>query len=361
MPTANEILFDESIAHQIDLQGYSNGVVRKMLALLNRVDADLMQQITVALEKLPPSQFNIERLEALLTSVRALNSKAYADVSTELQTEIKDLIEYEAGYQQQLLTSVLPSQVAVNAVNVNQVYAAAMARPFQISKGGAAPLNEYLIGLSEARAKLIRDAIRMGFIESETLEATIRRIKGTKSLNYADGLLDAPRRHIEGMVRTAINHTAAFTHNAVFTANEDIIKGWRFVATLDGRTSITCASLSNRVYPVGKGPMPPRHINCRSTMSPIIKSWKEIGLNIDEISGLTRSSMDGQVPRDISFTDWLRKKPASVQDEVLGATRGKLFRDNKMEVTGFANNKGIVYTLDELRKRNSKLFEKAGL
>lgn len=357
MPTANEILFDESIAHQIDLQGYSNGVVRKMLALLNRVDADLMQQITVALEKLPPSQFNIERLEALLTSVRALNSKAYADVSAELQTEIKDLIEYEAGYQQQLLTSVLPSQVAVNAVNVNQVYAAAMARPFQ-----GRLLKEWLSGIEARRASSIRDAIRIGYVESQTTSEIVRRIKGTKALNYADGLLNTSRRNVESIVLTAVNHTANYANEALIEANSDVIKGYRYSATLDLRTTEICASRDGNVYKLGEAkPAIPAHIRCRSRYVGVMKSWRELGLNIDEIDGLTRASLDGQVPKETTYNDWLKRQSISRQNEVLGTTKAKLFRDGGLSLDKFVSKQGHVYTLDELRKRDSSAFEKVGL
>jgi hypothetical protein len=32
-----------------------------------------------------------------------------------------------------------------------------------------------------------------------------------------------------------------------------------------------------------------------------------------------------------------------------------------MEVDKFTNNKGIVYSLDELRRRDAELFKKAGI
>ena len=46
---------------------------------------------------------------------------------------------------------------------------------------------------------------------------------------------------------------------------------WRFIATLDGRTTLTCAGLHGNVYPVGKGPRPPRHIGCRSCSVPVLR------------------------------------------------------------------------------------------
>ncbi len=361
MQTVNEQLADEAISHSIDLTRYSNSVIRRIIALLNKTDRDLANQITAALERLPAESFTVERLDALLQSVRQTNAVAYQQVSQLIETELKDLVQYEAAYQYQLFQSTLPVQVSVAAVNVGQVYAAALARPFSISKDGAVPLNEYLKGIEANRAAKIRNAIRMGIIEGEPTDKIVRRIMGTKSLNYADGLMEESRRHVEGMVRTAVSHTADVTRQNFYAENNDLLKGWQFVATLDSRTSITCASLSGKIFPIGSGPRPPRHINCRSTSVPIVKSWKEIGIDLPESKASTRASVDGQIAEDITFTKWLRSKPVSVQDDILGATRGKLFRANKIEIDKFTDSKGRVISLDQLRKKNAEMFAKAGL
>ena len=357
----NEDLLDRAIDHSVDFTRYNNGVVRRIIALLNRVDKDLFEQLTAALDRLPPESFTVDRLDALLQSVRSLNESAYTALSNELGAELKDLVAFESSYQLSLFKNVLPVQVVVAAVNVEQVYAGAMARPFAVSKNGAVPLNEYLKGLELDRAVKIRNALRLGYVENQTIDQMVRRIKGTRALRYADGLMDESRRHVEGMVRTATNHVANFTRQRFYEANSDLVKKWMFVATLDSRTSITCASLSGKTFPIGQGPQPPRHINCRSTSSPILPSWKELGVDLEEIPPSTRSSMDGQIPEDITFTKWLRGKSAAVQDDILGATRGKLFRANKIEVDRFTNNKGAVLTLEQLRKKHAEMFENAGL
>ena len=94
---------------------------------------------------------------------------------------------------------------------------------------------------------------------------------------------------------------------------------------------------------------------------PIVKSWKEIGIDLPESKASTRASVDGQIAEDITFTKWLRSKPVSVQDDILGATRGKLFRANKIEIDKFTDSKGRVISLDQLRKKNAEMFAKAGL
>jgi hypothetical protein len=57
----------------------------------------------------------------------------------------------------------------------------------------------------------------------------------------------------------------------------------------------------------------------------VVKSWKELGIDIAEMDASTRASMDGQVPEDTKYGDWLKRQSKARQDEVLGPVRAKLF------------------------------------
>lgn len=361
MATANDKIVDAAISHQIGLQRYGTGVVRRVMALLNRVDADLFAQLVIALEKMPPESFTVQRLDQLLVEVNRLNAEAYKAAGEELDKALLELAGYEASYQHKMLQSVLPAQVAealtLATVPANQAYAAAMARPFQ-----GKLLREALKDVEAAKAIRIRDAIRMGFVEGETISQMVRRIRGTRALGYADGLMEIDRRGAEALVRTAVNHTANYARQAVFEANSDLVEEWQFLSVIDGRTSAPCRGLSGKTFPIGKGPQPPRHWNCRSTAVPVLKSaWEALGLSKSDIEPSTQASMDGQIAGDITYGQWLRGKPAEFQDEILGVTKGRLFREGGLTLDRFVDSKGREYSLDELRKRDADAFEKAGL
>lgn len=121
-----------------------------------------------------------------------------------------------------------------------------------------------------------------------------------------------------------------------------------------------CQSRDGKVYPVDSGPRPPAHIRCRSTTAPVLKSWKELGLAERDIPPGTRASMDGQVPEAETYQTWLKKKSPAFQDDVLGPTRGKLFREG-MSLDRFVDQSGKEYTLKQLRSKDATLFRKAGI
>lgn len=333
--------------HQIYIGRYSTSVANRLIAILNRADKDLAAALLAALDKMPASSVSVERLDRLLKSTRDLLADVYASMGTALAADLVKFSANESAFNAALMRQAIKRaavDVSFEAVSADHVYAAAMARPFQ-----GVLLREALTGIEDATAKRVRDAVRMGVVEGQTNSQIVQTIRGTRAANYADGLLDTSRRSVDALVRTAVNHTANVARQVMYEENDDILGGWMFVATLDNRTSITCASLNGKTFPIGKGPQPPRHWNCRSSSIPMLAGQAKL-------SG-TRSSMDGQVDANITFSNWLRDQPEGVQDDVLGATRAEMFRAKKITVDRFTDARGNVLTLDELRKKDGDLFD----
>lgn len=120
-----------------------------------------------------------------------------------------------------------------------------------------------------------------------------------------------------------------------------------------------CRTLDQQVFELGKGPRPPLHHNCRSTVLIVLKDEYAGRGNINK-----RASKDGPVDNE-SYYSWLNKQPKDFQDDVLGETRGKLLRSGGLSADKFAalqldkNFKPL--TLDEMRSREPMAFKKAGL
>lgn len=370
MATANEWLADEAVARAIDLTKYSNGVVRRLLAILNRADASLFTQLEIQLGVMDASTYSVERLEMLLGSVRVLNAQVYQEFQRALEAEMLGVTQTEVAHQARTITQPLPVFVAerFNAVSIEQVQAAAMARPFQ-----GQLLVEWARSNEADRMTRIRNSVRMGFVEGKTVPQMVKEIRGTRALAYADGIIEIDRRNAEAVIRTAVSHTAAFARDQVYEANTDLIKATSWRATLDGRTTQMCRIRDGKQYTVGThkpighkipwGAGPGKlHWCCRSVDAPVLKSWKELGgADIADWTPQQRASMDGAVPADMTYAQWLKKQSASRQDEILGVTRGKLYRNGKLPLEAFSNNRGDVITLEQLRKREPQAFELAGV
>lgn len=100
--------------------------------------------------------------------------------------------------------------------------------------------------------------------------------------------------------------------------------------------------------------------NCRSTTIPVLnKKFSFLS------EGRTRSAETGPVSANTSYYDWLKRQPKSVQVEVLGPTRAKLFHDGGMSAERFRelqfDRNFEPLTLDEMRALEPEAFKRAGI
>jgi SPP1 gp7 family putative phage head morphogenesis protein len=348
--TANDEIRDRAIAHQIYLLRYESGVTRKILKVLSQADKDLISQLS-DLE----STMSIAEIDTRLEGIRNIISASWDYASLDLENELAALAEYEANHQEQVIRDSTPVELNIVSPSAETLIAAVESKPFE-----GKILKEWIDKLDEDSYIRIRDAVRMGIVEGESYGQITKRVIGTKALNYSDGVTALNMRQAQALVSTAVAHTANEARQTFYGANDDLIKGVQWVSTLDARTTPICQSRDGTVYPVDSGPRPPAHFRCRSSTTPVLKSWKELGIDMEEAPAGTRASMDGQVPEAETYQTWLKKKSAAFQDDVLGPTRGKLFREG-MPLDRFVDQSGKEYTLKQLRSKDSTMFRKAGI
>jgi uncharacterized protein with gpF-like domain len=213
----------------------------------------------------------------------------------------------------------------------------------------------------------VYNAISVGMVEGDTIGDMTRRIRGRtiesakyidtktgkqivgkskKELNkmiekglarwkpgkYEGGAVEGvTTRQAEAISVTATAHVSNRARDLFYDANADLIKGYQRVETLDERTCIICGEPSQgdgHVFAADEPrPQLPAHIRCRGTYVPVLKSWREMGIDADELPPGTRASMDGQVAETVTWADRLAKASPAKQDEMLNSpTRGRLYR-----------------------------------
>lgn len=356
MVSVNEALQDRAIQHAVLIQRYGTGVADKIVRLLNSADAEIVEKLAARLALIEERGFDMgkattARLEAMLDEVRALNSAIYSQVAEALTDELVDFSTVEANFQRQAIVTSVGVDLSTTLPSPERLRAVVTETPME-----GRLLASWAEGMETGRIDRINQAVRQGMVQGEDTDAIVRRIRGTKAAQYSDGILDISRRSAQSIVRTSVNHVSNVAAQATWKANDHLVKGWQYLATLDSRTTVTCAGLSGQVFPVGEGPIPPRHIGCRSISVAVTKSFRELGVDKDELPAGKRASMDGQVAGDTTFSKWLNMKGAATQDKVLGKTRADLFRNGKLDLRQFIKNDGTVLTLEQLRDRYPSLL-----
>lgn len=196
--------------------------------------------------------------------------------------------------------------------------------------------------------------LRRGVVNGEPNERIVARIVGPT------GLLQTSRRNARTLVQSSIMNAANHARLATYRKNSRLIRGVRQISTLDGHTSDICIAYSGGTWDLEGNPIdgwrlpfnggPPRHWACRSILSPIPKTFRDIGINVNEPSRIAeRASSLGPIAGDTSFADFLKRQPATFADQVLGKGRADLWRAGKITLSQLVDGTGNPLTLDQLK------------
>ncbi|QDP65871.1 MAG: putative minor head protein [Prokaryotic dsDNA virus sp.] len=371
--SVNDDIADALTSHSIGLQRLSNREVRQIIAILKKSDSRLVERLL----REDMSAISRARQQKLLKDIRAIVASSYEDATGALHINLNQLAEYEGEYQANMLQRIVPITVDWITPSPDQLFTAATSRPFE-----GRLLREWYQKIEADAQSRIRTTIQQGIVEQRTTMQMVREIRGTRAQGFKDGVLAINKRAAEAVVRTAVGHTATASRERLYKRNKRLVKGAQWLSTLDTRTSTPCRAADNRVawadgytrrdFPKAtkfladlpgftNATRPPYHINCRSTTTPVLRSFKELGLPGKDLTDTTRASMDGQVAADLTYSDWFRKQSAAKQDEVLGPSKAKLFRAGEIDLDRFINDKGQELTLDQLRTQEAAAWERAGL
>lgn len=353
---ASEALIDSTVRHQVFLERAKSGEVNQFTAFLQQIDRSLRLRLAEA----ELTDFNRARLERLLKSVESTLDGIFNSYYNELAGHLIDLAEYEAEFESRNLANVLTSNTFETVIPaMQQVRAAVLATPLSVrGADGGKLLEPFIRDWTTAERKRITGAIRQGYFEGQTNGQVIQALRGTRANGFRDGILATTTRNAEAVVRTAVQHVASVARFETWQANDGLVTGYRWVSTLDSKTSPQCRTLDGQVFSLNKGPKPPLHIRCRST------TVAELDGRFSFLKGgRTRAAQDGPIGADTTYYQWLKRQPAEFQDEVLGPTRGNLFRDGGLSAERFSklnlHRDFTPMTLDQMRKKEPAAFIKA--
>jgi SPP1 gp7 family putative phage head morphogenesis protein len=350
--------FNASVRHQVLLERLKAGQVRSILPFLREIDLALRKRLVGG----ELTSFSRKRLNTLLADVEKTIETILSRHRKQLINNLKRIGESEAAFEARALTEAVRN-VRWEAVipPPQQIIAAAFAAPLSIrGAGGGKLLEPFLNDFSKAQVDRMTGVIRRGAFEGRTNAQIAREIRGTKALLFKDGILDVTRRQAEAIVRTSVQHISHVARIETLAANDDAVKRYEWVSTLDNRTTEICQSLSGAQFIMGEGPIPPAHINCRSTIVPVLD---ERFAFLKE--GATQSSQFGPVDADLTYFDWLKGQPAKFQDAVIGPTRGNLLRNGGLSSQRFAqlqlSRNFEPLTLAQMQRLEPLAFDQAGI
>ena len=289
----------------IDLNRYSNSVARRIINAYNDIIIDAVNQLRTIDELAAPVK--AARLRAILAQLKDSLGTWAGDATEITAAELQGIAQLQSEFVTDQLRKALPAGArdAVNTVEISPQFAQSVVTtdPTQLNvvalsddlfaavQGAPATFNltaaqgatitlpngevvtKAFRGIAVDQAERFSQVVRQGLLTGEPTPAIAKRLIGSlqfgeeaktvKQLIAAGGQATAVAdNQVIALIRTSINQVANTASQQVYEANQDITPRYRYVATLDTRTSAICRALDGKEFEYGRGPMPPQHFNC---------------------------------------------------------------------------------------------------
>ena len=378
----------EFYRNAIDLNRFSNSVSKKLVTSYNNVMLKAVEKLKI-IEGQPLNErpaYKTARLRALIKQTKeSLNSWANGSVD-DLIAELEGVAKVQAGFVENQLKKSIPKGMAEKihdqigysfrsvAVSPSFAKSVVVTDPTAINlavlkselagitkdkkartKGtfkltakegqtitlpNGNTVKKSFLGIAEAEAKRLNQVVRSGLLSGDTTPEIVRELvgnlkkdqKGSLSQLLAQGgaATKSANNQVMTIVRTTVNQVTNTASQAVYKANPDVTEEYRYVATLDSRTSPVCRDLDGQVFKYNQGPVPPQHFGCRSTTVAVVnyKKW-----DFTPPPAGKRASVGGPVPANTTYGKWLygervkgsKFKPGPEQIKALGKEKAKYF------------------------------------
>jgi SPP1 gp7 family putative phage head morphogenesis protein len=350
---SSQQLTEHAARHAVYIQRYAGGLDNKFLPFLEELKANVAAWIV-------RNDNQLLMRDELIRELTLIQESVYREYGLQLEFDLDQFGISESEWQQRSISGVVEGELFLPSPA--QIIAAIDTDPLVFPDSNVAKVvDTFIKDWSESEVRRVNGVIRTGFVTGQSTRDIVRQV---------DTVFDsAVRRNNEMLVRTALNHVSSVGRQQTMLENEDIVIGYRWISTLDHRTSTTCRSLDQEVFLLkDKGkeyqPQPPAHPNCRSVT--VAELSDDVVLDSERSQ---RPSRGDEGPEPVgatsSYYGWLKRQSAAFQDLTIGPTRGRLLRNGGITAEEFrrlsVDDKFRPLTLEEMEARDPEVFENAGI
>ncbi len=360
---------DQLTQRDIDLLRVAAGDERDMT---RAIDA-LTQELIARLARLDPTAVGEgagqRRLDTFIDETRTVIRDAYRRMYVEERNQLVDVLKDEKTVIPDIVADELGVSQSVATTLANPSMETAVLTDIVDNRVMTANVNdaERLRGFFEREAashhKRLAGTVRAAFAQDETLSQMVTRLRA---------LTEMQARETAAVLRTAYNHAVNQVRVEMMGRNSPLFRGVIWISQLDSRTTYVCMSRSRGMWDLSTGqPLPaspvstkfpgppPAHTNCRSQLYPLTRGVREVGVMgdaqikeaIGEMSQDQRNLLSIDPPEDETYTQWLKRQSADVQNRALGPARRKLWLDGKISLADLVTQRGRPLRLDEIQRR----------
>ena len=332
------------------LDQYEDATIAEMLKTVRSTVAEIKREI---FDGDAP-----ENADALISELEALSAGLRKQIGEDVATMSSVAGEYSVAEHAAIMS--LDGAVKINTVALS----AAQFREFLGGPTQGTPLPAWVdAAWGEAVSEKIRRNLNVAVLRGEGYQKAVRGLLDA-------GLADFSEREAITIARTYVQTANVAAQMSVYQANDDLVKAWRWSAVLEpgysktGRgTCLVCAARDGREYPLGGGPSIPAHPRCRCVSIGVTKSWRELGIDRDEIEAAIRpytirpdANIDAGGMRTIiesgrhqgDYASWWAKQSPDFRRNAVGPGRFELLEAGKIRFEDLVDAQGHQRTIKEL-------------
>lgn len=347
------------LAWQVELSRFTVTERRRVLRILRALYNDILNE----LRNIDPTSskrhsVRVRRLGFLLEAIAEMLGPAYVEIASGNLAFNTDVARFGRVAIGGGMNAAIGVDIMSISLNEQTLRAIARGTMFENRTTG-----EWWRNQERSYRVALETELRNGVLRGETVQELTRRVRSVSQLNT---------RQSESIVRSAAVAVNNQSTIAMYRDNDDIVKGIRWLSTLDSRTTLICRGLSDKRWrfpenrrqgstqyaeyiPVGHNkrfPGPTAHWACRSTQQSWLKPLNQLtGDTREDIPDSTRAAFGTTVPSSTTQDQWLNRLSRSEQLEILGRSRWELWNAGKLTTTQLTDQFNRPLTVSELEQR----------
>lgn len=339
MPDINATIADKLITHAHNVAFFERTALEQFTDVLVGEFSDAVEG-----SRLPTRK----RLQAAVSAAVSAGRTALEPLMVELvlaarRNAGRALRELSGGILTEDRSNVSPAIRSSVGVFRPMTRKRAQALVSQMADDGASALNAFhLTRVAQQRTgRVLTDGLASGAPPREII-AEMRDVLGED-------------RMYEAYARTAVQAVNNRALDTLYKDNQELLNGVQYMASLDDRTCLICAGYDGRIYwydpqpgqeDAADRPQVPVHVRCRCIYTPVVKSFKQLGISSKDVPARVAKALTGDVGRALGYAAWLAGRSESLQRAILGPSRHELYKAG-LPVQRFAVGNNIT-TLDDL-------------
>lgn len=361
MTDQEKITLTRLINLRLILDRYEDTKIAEMMRVFNAAQANILNRLGDVTIR------NRTQLNNLLSEIDLVSTA----LETRLTGNIAMMTAESGSYTYDEMNKILGWDGRVNSFNallpqMDSLFRTAMDTP--IGGHTLAPWVSKTLGVNSNALKI---EVTASIASGDSYKAMVSRL-GTKFRNI-------PEEELITLARTYTQSIQVRAQEDIFDANSDIVKSKEWSAILEvgysktGRgTCERCAALDGNRYKLKDpdNPNMPLHPRCRCIWSPQTLTWREMGLDVDEMKDIYQPVLNrynavigtGRTgsPEVLMMQGgdyeqaWLRMGNDN-QNNVIGVVRANLVRNGSLPFKSIVDGKGNLIPIDKLGLSNDQL------